>query len=86
MATRKHKAHNDSVRARMQVSHLITRLTKYAMGELSDADISSTRFNAIKLLLSKSLPDLAAVQMTTIHQGDIKHTVTVRVIKPSSNP
>jgi hypothetical protein len=37
---------------------------KYALGELSDEDISSNRLNAIKLLLAKTLPDLSSVEMT----------------------
>jgi hypothetical protein len=56
--------HQDDIRLKIQVSNLITRVQKYALGELDDADISSNRLNAIKLLLSKTLPDLQSVEMT----------------------
>ena len=72
MAARLRKTHQDDVRAKIQVSNLITRLEKYAMGELSDDDISSNRLNAIKLLLAKTLPDLSSVEIT----GDKDNPVT----------
>lgn len=63
MAARMRKTHQDDVRAKIQVSNLITRLTKFANGELTDEDISPNRLNAIKLLLAKALPDLSQVQL-----------------------
>lgn len=73
MAARLRKTHQDDVRTKIKVSNLITRLTKYAEGELSDEDISPNRLNAIKLLLAKALPDLSSVQLT----GDPKNPVEV---------
>ena len=64
MAARIRKTHQDDVRKRIEVSNLITRVQKYANGELSDEDISPNRLNAIKLLLNKALPDLSSVQIT----------------------
>ena len=64
MAARLRKTHQDDVRAKIQVSNLITRVYKYANGELSDEDISPNRLNAIKLLLAKSLPDLQSVEIS----------------------
>ncbi len=64
MASRIRKAHQDDVRARIQTSNLITRVQKYALGELTDDDISATRLNAIKLLLGKALPDLSSIELT----------------------
>ena len=64
MAARLRKTHQDEVRAKIQTSNLINRVEKYAMGELSDEDISSNRLNAIKLLLAKTLPDLSSIQIT----------------------
>jgi hypothetical protein len=64
MAARMRKTHQDDVRTKIQVSNLLNRLHKYALGELTDEDISSTRLNAIKLLLSKALPDLSSVELT----------------------
>lgn len=64
MAARLRKTHQDDVRTKIKVSNLITRVQKYAEGELSDDDISPNRLNAIKLLLAKALPDLQSVQIT----------------------
>lgn len=76
MAARLRKTHQDEVRTKIKVSNLITRLTKYAEGELSDDDISPNRLNAIKLLLSKALPDLSSVQLT----GDPDQPVAIQEI------
>ena len=73
MAARIRKTHQDEVRAKIQVSNLITRVQKYAMGELSDEDISSNRLNAIKMLLSKTLPDLTSVEIS----GDSENPVSI---------
>lgn len=64
MAARLRAKHQDEIRSKIQVSNLLTRVHKYALGELSDDDISSNRLNAIKLLLGKALPDLSSVEMT----------------------
>ena len=64
MAARIRKTHQDEVRAKIQVSNLITRVHKYAIGELDDSAISPNRLNAIKLLLNKALPDLQSVELT----------------------
>jgi hypothetical protein len=82
MAARLRKTHQDDVRTKIQVSSLITRVQKYALGELNDEDVSPTRLNAIKLLLSKTLPDLSSIEMNTVLAGDIHHTVTVKVVSP----
>lgn len=82
MATRMRKHHQDDCRAKIQVSALITRLTKFANGELTDEQVSPNRLNAIKLLLAKAMPDLSSVEMHSTHEGDIKHTVTLTVIQP----
>lgn len=66
MAARLRKHHQDEIRAKIQVSQLINRVQKYAMGELSDEEVSTNRLNAIKLLLNKTLPDLSAIE----HSGD----------------
>ncbi len=71
MAARMRKTHQDDVRAKIQVSALITRLHKYAMGELADEDVSPNRLNAIKILLAKALPDLSQVQLTGEDGGPV---------------
>ena len=74
MAERLRKTHQDDVRAKIKVSNLLTRVQKYADGELTDEDISPNRLNAIKLLLSMALPDLSSVQIT----GDPSAPLEVR--------
>lgn len=77
MAARLRKTHQDDVRTKIKVSNLITRVQKYAEGELTDEDISPNRLNAIKLLLSKALPDLSSI---TIEGGNnpLQHEVSTR--------
>lgn len=78
MAARKIRTHHtDEIRAKIQVSNLLTRVHKYANGELSDEDISPNRLNAIKLLLSKALPDLQSIQLT----GDANNPIAIEAIK-----
>lgn len=78
MAARKIRTkHTDEIREKIQVSNLITRVHKYAMGELADEDISPNRLNAIKLLLSKALPDLQSIQLT----GDANNPIAIEAIK-----
>ena len=77
MAARKMKIkHQDDVRQKIQVSALITRVHKYAVGELSDEDISPNRLNAIKLLLGKALPDLSSVQLSGDSNNPVAMTIT----------
>lgn len=78
MAARKIRTHHtDEIRAKIQVSNLLTRVHKYANGELSDEDISPNRLNAIKLLLSKALPDLQSIQLT----GDANNPIAIGAVK-----
>ena len=82
MAARLRKTHQEDVRSKIKVSNLITRVQKYADGELSDEDISPNRLNAIKLLLGKALPDLSTVQLTGDPQNPLAFTeVTRKVVK-----
>lgn len=59
MAARKlRKFHTDEIRAKIQASQLINRLTDHALGNV---DLSATQVSAIKILLGKSVPDLQSV-------------------------
>lgn len=72
------KTHQDEVRAKIKVSCLLTRLQKYVAGELTDEDVTPGRLNAIKLLLSKALPDLSSVTLTGGDNGEpvrVEHIV-----------
>jgi hypothetical protein len=64
MAARLRKTHQDDVRTKIKVTELINRVQDYALGKLEDADVSSNRLNAIKMLLAKALPDLSSVEIT----------------------
>lgn len=64
-------SHQDEIRTKIQTSQLINRVQKYALGELSDEEISTNRLNAIKLLLGKTLPDLSATQLTGADGGPL---------------
>ena len=79
MAARLRKTHQDDVRTKIKVTELLNRVQDYALGLLSDDDVSSNRLNAIKLLLSKTLPDLSSVEIS----GDVE--VTHKVIKWSDD-
>ena len=60
MAKRKMLFHPDYVREKIRASQLINRLQKCAFGEIS---LTITQLRAIEILLRKSVPDLAAVEM-----------------------
>lgn len=81
MAARMRKTHQDDVRAKIQVSNLLNRVNKYAMGELTDDDISPNRLNAIKLLLSKALPDLSTVTIKGDEDNPLQNRVVVEFVR-----
>jgi hypothetical protein len=60
MAKRKMLFHPDYVREKIRASQLITRLHKFAFGEIS---LTMTQLRAIEILLRKSIPDLAAAEI-----------------------
>ena len=63
--------HTAEIRAKIQASQLINRLTDHVFGkvELTPAQVSSAN-----ILLKKSVPDLQAVDLT----GLIEHAVSVK--------
>lgn len=77
MAARLRKTHQDDVRTKIKVTELINRVQAYALGELTDDDVSSTRLNAIKMLLAKTIPDLTSVELT----GDENNPLSINVIQ-----
>ena len=58
MAARMRKMHQEDVRAKIQTSQLVNRLTDHALGNV---DLSPTQVRAIEILIKKTLPDLQAV-------------------------
>lgn len=61
MAARIRKHHQDEVRARIQTSQLVNRLTDHALGKV---ELGATQVRAIEILLKKSIPDLQSVELT----------------------
>ena len=55
------KLHQDDVRAKIQTSQLINRLTDHALGNV---ELSPTQVRAIEILIKKTLPDLSTVELT----------------------
>lgn len=74
MAARLRKFHSDEVRAKIQSSQLINRLTDHALGKL---ELSPTQVRSIEILLKKTIPDLSAVQ----HSGDEDNPVAIKRIE-----
>lgn len=64
------KLHQEDVRKKIQVSQLLNVLQNHALG-LSD-DLSITRMKAIEILLRKSMPDMASVQLSGDGGGPIQ--------------
>ena len=61
MAPRFNLKHDEETRAKIQTSQLINRLQKLANGEV---EMTQTQLKAAEILLKKSLPDLANVQVS----------------------
>lgn len=55
------RLHQDDVRAKIQASQLVNRLTGHALGEI---ELSATQIRAIEILLKKSVPDLQSIEMS----------------------
>ena len=65
--------HTDEIRAKIQASQLINRLTDHAFDKV---ELSATQIQAIKILLGKSVPDLSAVQIEGAGEnGEHIHTL-----------
>ena len=74
MAARINKLHQADVRAKIQASQLINRLTDHALNGL---ELSATQIKAIEILLRKSIPDLSSVEMS----GEGGGPLTVEIVR-----
>jgi hypothetical protein len=54
------KLHQDDVRAKIQTSQLVNRLTDHALGTV---ELTQTQVRAIEILIRKTLPDLQAIAL-----------------------
>ncbi len=73
MAARLRPFHSEDVRAKIQTSQLINRLTDHALGKL---ELTPTQVRAIEVLIRKTLPDLQAVQ----HGGDSESPLAITIM------
>ena len=78
MAARLRLRHQDEVRAKIQASQLINRLTDHALGRLKGKPLDSSQVRAIEILLKKSIPDLSSVELTGDPDNPVKMSIAVR--------
>lgn len=83
MAARKLRPfHSDEIRAKIQASQLINRLTDHAFGKI---ELSPAQVQSIKILLGKSVADLSSVQLTGPgDQGEHLHKIVREIVRPSN--
>ena len=64
--------HSDEIRAKIQASQLINRLTDHAFGKV---DLTPAQVRSIEILLKKAVPDLSSVEMSgelnQNHSGEV---------------
>lgn len=95
MAARKgipSKIQQEQTRAAIKTTQLVKRLQSYALGEKENKpnkegetsliELDAGRLKAIEILLRKSLPDLAAVQVTGDPDQPLVHKVERTIIDP----
>lgn len=70
MAARKQLFHPEDVKAKIQTSQLINRLTEHALSEMPIMDASQV--NAAKILIGKVIPDVKAVELSGPDGGPIR--------------
>jgi len=72
MAARLRARHQDDIRAKIQASQLVNRLTDHALGKV---ELSATQVRAIEILLRKCVADLTSVE----HTGEVAHRYIAEV-------
>jgi hypothetical protein len=77
MAERLRKTHQDDVRAKIQTSQLINRLTGHALGNI---ELSQSQVRAIEILIKKTLPDLSAVQYSGDEDNPIEIVTRIELV------
>ena len=73
-----HPIRAEEVRARIQASQIINRLTNHCLGEI---EMTASQVTAGLGLLRKCVPDLTAVE----HSGEIKHNYVAEIPAPAEN-
>ena len=77
MAERLRKTHQDDVRAKIQTSQLINRLTDHALGNV---ELSPTQVRAIEVLIKKTLPDLSAIQLSGDEDNPVEVVTRIELV------
>lgn len=72
MAARLRKNHQDEIRAKIKTSQLINRLENHIFG---DVELSASQVRGIEILLSKTLPNLQATEITGDVENPVVHTI-----------
>lgn len=80
MAARIRKHHQEEVRARIQTSQLLNRLTDHALGSI---ELSNTQVRAIEILLKKTIPDLSAIEHSGDQDNPMAHKVEIAIVDAS---
>lgn len=82
MAARIKKFHTDEIRAKIQATQLINRLTDHALGEI---DLKPEQVRSIDILLKKCVPDLSAVQISGDEDKPVSvaHTINLVGVRPN---
>jgi hypothetical protein len=75
------RLHQEDVRAKIQASQLVNRLTDHVLGR---TEMSPTQVQAAKILLGKTLPDLSAVELAGEGGGEIVHRVEFAIVDPKN--
>lgn len=68
-ATKRNAMRIEEARQKIRTTQLINRLQDHALGKV---DMSSTQVKSVEVLLRKSLPDLATVELTGKDGGAIE--------------
>ena len=64
---------SENTRKRIQTSMIVKRLESHILGEI---DLTSTQVRSAEVLLRKTLPDLASIDLNAVVNGD--HTLTIK--------
>ena len=70
--------HQDEIRAKIQTSQLVNRLTDCAVGKI---ELRPDQIKSIEILLRKSMPDLSAIE----HSGDVSINHIARIPEPAKD-
>jgi hypothetical protein len=74
--------HDENTRAKIQTSQIVNRLTNHVFGEIK---MSATQVRAAEILLKKTLPDTASVEMVAEIEAEVEITRIERVVIDPAN-